>query len=177
MLFRSRFGADWGFSINPTTLIRCWIGRLDGDQAIPDHQGRHLFIDYEAWELGCEIDKTPLLFESVPDSSKWPITADSSRPETISYLRRNGYPKITAAIKGARSIEEGIEFLRSYDIVVHPRCKHTIDELTAYSYQVDQITGKPTPLLADKDNHVIDALRYALEGADRKSTRLNSSHT
>lgn len=162
-----RFGADWGFSIDPTTLIRCWIGRLEGDQAIPDHQGRHLFIDYEAWELGCEIDKTPLLFETVPDSAKWPITADSSRPETISYLRRNGYPKITAAIKGARSIEEGIEFLRSYDIVVHPRCKHTIDELTAYSYQVDQITGKPTPLLADKDNHVIDALRYALEGARR----------
>jgi len=167
-----RLGADWGYSVDPTTLVRCWIGRLEGDKAIPDSKGRHLFIDYEAWEIGCEIDKTPLLFESVPDSSKWPITADSSRPETISYLRRNGYPKIVPAVKGARSVEEGVEFLRSYDIVVNPRCRHAIDELTAYSYEIDDLTGVPTSKLADKNNHVIDALRYALEGA-RKAASAN----
>lgn len=162
-----RFGADWGYSIDPTTLVRCWIGRLEDGKAIPDSSGRHLFVDYEAWELGCEIDKTPFLFEQVPESSKWPIVADSSRPETISYLRRNGYPKVAPAIKGARSVEEGVEFLRAYDMVVHPRCAHTIDELTHYSYEIDGLTGKPTSILADKNNHVIDALRYALEGARR----------
>lgn len=162
-----RFGADWGYSIDPTTLVRCWIGRLEGGQAIPDAQGRHLFVDYEAWEIGCEIDKTPLLFESVPESAAWPIVADSSRPETISYLRRNGYSKIAPAIKGARSVEEGVEFIRAYDLVVHSRCRHTIDELTNYSYEIDELTGKPTSKLADKNNHVIDALRYALEGARR----------
>jgi phage terminase large subunit len=71
------------------------------------------------------------------------------------------------AVKGARSLEEGVEFLKSYDIIVHPRCTHTIDELTTYSYEVDDLTGLVLPKLKDKDNHVIDALRYACEGLRR----------
>jgi phage terminase large subunit len=82
-------------------------------------------------------------------------------------MQRHGFPKMLAAIKGARSVEEGVEFLRSFDIVVHPRCRHTRDELTSYSYEVDKDTGAVLPKLADKDNHVIDALRYACEGARR----------
>ena len=48
---------------------------------------------------------------------------------------------------------------------MHPRCTHTIDELSAYSYKEDPLTGKVLPILEDKNNHVIDALRYACEGA------------
>jgi phage terminase large subunit len=129
--------------------------------------GKRLYVDHEAYMVGCEIDQLPDLFMRVPDSTKWFITADTARPETISYMQRHGFPKINAAIKGAKSVEEGVEFLKSYDIVVHPRCKHTIDELTLYSYVVDDLTGQVTPKLADKDNHVIDALRYACEGARR----------
>lgn len=150
-----RQGADWGFSIDPTTLVRCHI------------IGRTLYIDYEAYQIGCEIMDTPSLFLTVPDSEKWPITADSARPETISHLRKNGFPKIQPAVKGARSLEEGVEWLKSHDIVVHPRCVHTIDELTLYSYKTDPLTGKVLPILEDKKNHVIDALRYACEGARR----------
>ena len=72
-----------------------------------------------------------------------------------------------AAVKGARSLEEGVEFLKSYDIVVHPRCTHVADELTLYSYKTDPLTGKVVPQLEDKNNHCIDALRYACEGARR----------
>jgi phage terminase large subunit len=82
-------------------------------------------------------------------------------------MRRHGFPKMNAAIKGARSLEEGVEFLKTFDIVVHPRCKHTIDELNAYSFETDPLTGQVLPKLKDKDNHVIDALRYACEGARR----------
>ena len=82
-------------------------------------------------------------------------------------MRNHGFPKIGPAIKGAKSLEEGVEWLKSFDIVVHPRCKHTIDELTLYSYEVDKLTDKVKPILADKDNHVIDALRYACEGVRR----------
>jgi phage terminase large subunit len=53
---------------------------------------------------------------------------------------------------------------------VHPRCTHLIDELTMYSYEVDALTGQVLPKLKDKDNHVIDALRYACEGV-RKATK------
>ena len=147
-----RMGADWGFSVDPSVLIRCSV------------EGRRLYIDHEAYMVGCEIDQLPDLFDRVPESRKWFITADSARPETISYMRNHGYPKINSAIKGAGSIEEGIEFLKSYDIVVHPRCKHLIDELTLYSYKIDNLTSQVLPVLEDKDNHVIDALRYALEG-------------
>lgn len=147
-----RLGADWGFSVDPSVLVRCHL------------DGKRLYIDHEAYMVGCEIDQLPDLFDRVPDSRKWFITADSSRPETISYMRKHGYPKINSAIKGAKSVEEGIEFLKSYDIVVHPRCKHTIDELTLYSYKTDPVTGVVLPMLEDKDNHVIDALRYACEG-------------
>lgn len=162
-----RLGADWGFAQDPTVLIRAFLGRFEGGRAVADDTGRHLFIDYEAWEVGCEIDKTPALFETVPESSRWGVTADSSRPETVSYMRRNGYPKISAAVKGPGSVEEGIEWLVGYDIVVHPRCVHVIQELARYAYKVDAHTGKPTGVLADKDNHTIDALRYAFEGVRR----------
>jgi phage terminase large subunit len=52
---------------------------------------------------------------------------------------------------------------------VHPRCTHTIDELTLYSYKTDPATGAILPVLEDKKNHVIDALRYACEGVRRAS--------
>ena len=132
-----------------------------------------MYVDYEAYMVGCEIDQLCDLFDRVPDSRKWFITADSARPETISYMQKHGFPKINAAIKGAGSIEDGIEFLLSYDIIVHPRCVETIKELTSYSYKVDKLTGEVLPLLEDKDNHVIDALRYACEGA-RKATKKKS---
>lgn len=150
-----RLGADWGFSVDPTTLIRCHI------------DGRRLYIDHEAYMVGCEITDTPALFMTVPESEKWPITADSARPETISHMRKNGFPKIMPAVKGPKSLEEGVEWLKSFDIIVHPRCIHTIDELTLYSYKTDPLTGKVLPVLEDKKNHVIDALRYACEGARR----------
>lgn len=146
-----RMGADWGFAVDPSVLIRCYL------------VGRNLYVDYEAYMVGCEIDQLPDLFDRVPDSRKWFITADSARPETISYMQRHGYPKISSAIKGAKSVEDGIEFLKSYDIIVHPRCQHTIDELTMYSYKTDALTGVVMPVLEDKNNHVIDALRYACE--------------
>lgn len=150
-----RLGADFGFSIDPSCAIRCWIS------------GREIYVDYEAWGLGVEIDHLPALFMSIPEAERWPMVADSSRPETISYLRRNGFQLIIPATKGARSVEEGIEWLKSYDLVVHPRCQHLIDELTVYSWKVDAMTGLVLPQLEDKDNHLIDALRYAVEAVRR----------
>lgn len=150
-----RLGADFGFSIDPSCAVRCWI---DGTQ---------IFVDYEAWGLHVEVVDLPELFLTIPDAEKFWMTADSSRPETISHLRKNGFPQIAPALKGARSLEEGVEFLKGYDLVVHPRCQHLIDELTHYSYKTDPLTGQVLAVLEDKNNHMIDALRYAVEGARR----------
>lgn len=150
-----RIGADFGFSIDPSCAVRCWI------------DGRQIFVDHEAWGLGVEVVDLPKLFMGIPDGEKFWMTADSSRPETISHLRNNGFPRIAPAIKGARSLEEGVEFLKGYDLVIHPRCQHVIDELTHYSYKTDPLTGQVLGVLEDKNNHCIDALRYAVEGARR----------
>jgi phage terminase large subunit len=148
-----RLGADWGFAIDPSVLVRCSI------------EANRLYIDHEAYLIGCEIMQLPELFDRVPESRKWFITADSARPETISHMQKHGFPKINPAVKGARSVEEGVAFLQSFDIIVHPRCQHVIDELTLYSYKQDPLTEKVLPVLLDKNNHCIDALRYACEGA------------
>jgi phage terminase large subunit len=153
-----RFGADWGFAIDPTVLVRCHI------------EGRKLFVDAEVSKVGCEIDATPALFDTIEGSRKFLIRADSARPETVSFMRRQGF-KITEAIKGPGSIEDGIEFLRSFDIVVHPRCVGVERELTLFSYKTDKHTGEILPFLDDKNNHFIDALRYALEELRRSGYR------
>jgi phage terminase large subunit len=153
-----RMGADWGFSVDPSCLIRVSV------------EGNRLYIDYEAYMIGCEIVNLPDLFDRVPESRKWFCRADSARPETISHMQKNGYPKMQKAQKGKGSIDEGIAFLQSFDIVVHPRCVHVIDELNCYSYKKDPLTEEILPIVEDKNNHLMDALRYACEGIRKANT-------
>lgn len=177
-----RRGADWGYSVDPTVLISMFIGRWGEDgRAVSDPAGNVLFIDHEAYAVGCEIDDTPALFggtdklerwenthgyAGIPDATKWLITADSSRPETVSYMKRRGF-RIAPAVKGPGSVEDGISFLKMFDIVIHPRCIQTADEFDTYSWVVDPLTGEITSVLSDKKNHVIDAARYACEAVRR----------
>lgn len=177
---RFLFGADWGFSNDPTTLIRGWIGRFENGFAIPDENGKTLFLDYEAVKVGCPIDQTPALFagddkqepkrwsnpfgyEGVPEATLWPIRADSARPETIDYMQRHGFPRMVKSTKGKGSIVEGVEFIKSYDVIIHPRCKHAEKEFIHYSYEVDKKTEEVLPRLKDDNNHIIDPIRYMLE--------------
>ena len=147
------YGADFGFAQDPSTLIRCFM--LD----------RKLYIDYEAYGVGVEIDELPQLYRSVPGADKWPIKADSARPETISYLRNRCGFNIDGAEKWQGSIEDGIAYLKSFEkIVIHPRCKHTADEFRLYSYKTDKTTNEVLPIILDKNNHCIDAIRYGLDG-------------
>jgi phage terminase large subunit len=81
-------------------------------------------------------------------------------------VARRGF-RIVSAVKGPGSIEEGVEFLKSFDIVVHPRCRHVREELQDFSYKVDKQTETVLPVLEDKRNHTIDACRYSHEGSRR----------
>lgn len=144
-------GVDWGFSQDPTVLVKCWI-----------HE-RALYVEYEAYQVGCDIDRTPALFDQVPRAHEYLIRADSARPETISYLTRNGYPNMVGVEKWAGSVEDGVAHLRSYErIVIHPRCEHTREEASLYSFKVDRLTGDVLPDIVDQHNHCMDAIRYAL---------------
>lgn len=154
------YGADWGYAADPTALVRCWVS------------GRRLYIDHEAYGVGVDLDDLPMLFDGVPGARDHVIRADSSRPETISHMRRHGYARIGPAIKGGGSVEDGVEHLRSYEqIVIHPRCRHAEEEARLWSYRTDRLTGDILPDLIDRHNHCMDALRYALEPIIRAGAR------
>lgn len=142
-------GADWGFSQDPTVLTRSWI------------KDRKLFIEYEAYAVGCEIDNIPDLFDRVPMSRNYKIYADSARPETISHVGKRGF-RIEPADKWKGSVEDGVTYLRSFEkIIIHQRCRHTAFEARWYSHKVDKLTGDPLPEIEDKHNHCWDSIRYA----------------
>jgi phage terminase large subunit len=151
-----RFGADWGFSADPTVLLRMFI---DGDR---------LFIDHEAYEIGCEIDDTPSLFGSVPMADKhYRIVAGSDRPERISHIRSRGFNAV-GAVRGPNSVMEGVAYLQNFtEIVVHTRCPHTWEEFTNYKHPIDPITNLVIPRLPTAKNHVIEAARYGVEDVRR----------
>lgn len=144
-------GADWGFSVDPTTLVKCWV------------KERKLYVEYEAWALHCELDDIPELFDKVPLSRNYKIYGDSSRPDTISHVSKKGF-KVEGAEKHKGSVEEGVVFLKSFEeIIIHERCTHTITEAKNYSYKLDRLTAEPTTDIEDKWNHCWDAIRYALQ--------------
>jgi phage terminase large subunit len=146
------FGADWGFANDPTTLIKSWI------------YGPDLFIEYEIYKVGMEIDATPAEFQTIPGSKNHTIRADSARPETISYMQRHGFHNVRGVNKWGGSVEDGIAFLRSFrSIIIHPRCIHTLEESRLYSYKIDRLTEDILPEVVDAHNHCWDAVRYSLE--------------
>lgn len=162
------FGADWGFSTDPTTLMRFWIN------------GNRLMIEYEAYGVGVSLNDTYALFASVPGAQRATIRADSSRPETINHLRQPlrddkgkvinpGYSNLASVIKWPGSVQEGIEHLRNYEeIVIHERCKHCIEEASDWQWKTDRLSGDPLPILREGNDHTWDAIRYGLAPIIRK---------
>ncbi|EMI4428852.1 PBSX family phage terminase large subunit [Providencia rettgeri] len=149
---RLLFGADFGFAKDPNTLLRQFI------------LNDCLYIEYEAYGVGVELDHMPEFYDKIPEARKWPIKADSARPETISYLKRQGF-NISAAKKWQGSVEDGITHLRGFkQIIIHPRCKETAKEARLYSYKTDRITGEVLPVILGANNHCWDAVRYGLDG-------------
>lgn len=154
------YGVDWGFANDPTAIVRCFI------------KEQCLYIDYEAGGVGIEFEELPALFDSIPEVKRWDIRADNARPETISYMARQNY-RVKACPKWKGSVEDGIEYIRSFRrIYVHPRCKHTYEEFKFYSYKQDRNTGDILPIVLDKNNHYMDAIRYALNPYIQKNVSI-----
>lgn len=146
------YGLDFGYSVDPTAAMRCYI--VDNI----------LYITHEFHKVGVEIDDIGKSCElAIPGFRQGKIIADSARPETISFMKRQGY-NVVGADKGKGSVEDGIAFIRSFDkVIIHPRCKNTINEFNLYSYKVDQRSGDITTDIVDRYNHIIDGIRYSCE--------------
>ena len=155
-------GMDFGFAEDPSTVIQNYI--------VDDV----LYISREAYGYHTPIDKQPEMIRSVVPGDGWNVFADNARPETIDHIKRHGYRWIKPCKKGKNSIEEGIEYIKSFKkIVIHPRCKHTIDEFRLYCYKTNKHTGEIMPVPEDANNHIIDALRYSLVKKRRASVTTN----
>jgi phage terminase large subunit len=149
------YGLDFGFSSDPSAIIKCYV----------DDEENILYIANERYGFHIGLTDLPELLNSIlPEGYlDWPVRADSSRPDTISYLNDLSY-NIIPAKRAQNSVKEGVEKLLSFKkIVIHPRCKRCREEFEAYSYKTDERTGDILPILIDKHNHLIDALRYSLE--------------
>lgn len=151
-------GGDFGYSQDPTAAIRAWVK----DQC--------LYIDYEAGGTRIEIDDIVNRVSAViPDYAKHVSRWDSAQPGMISHIARNGFNRAIGSVKGKGSVEDGIQFIRSFKrVYIHPRCKETIREFRLYSWKVDRLSGDIMTEPVDLNNHYVDALRYALEPIMRR---------
>lgn len=152
------FGADWGFSEDPTALVQMYI------------KGRDLYIWRESYRYALELNSIAATWlADVPAVGRRTVRADNARPETISLVNAERQFNVVPAVKGPGSVEDGIEFLRGFDrIYIHPRCTNTAQEFRLYSYKVDKRTGDVLPDIVDKWNHAIDSIRYGLEPLMRR---------
>lgn len=153
-------GLDFGFSQDPTAATQSFIHK------------NVLYIRREGGKKKLEINDTvPYLARAIPQITMHSVRCDSARPESISYLQKHGMPRATSARKGKGSVEDGIEYIKSFDrVVIHPDCPETYKEFRLYAYKTDRLSGDILPTPLDANNHYIDSLRYALEPMMRMRT-------
>ena len=144
-----RHGIDWGFAEDPFAYVKSHF----------DKTRRRLYICDEIEAVGLLNNQSAPMVKEKAENSK--VTCDSAEPKSVSEFKTLRINAI-AAKKGPGSIEFGIKFLQGLEIIIHPRCKNFRTEISKYKYKEDK-NGNVLPIPVDKDNHLIDALRYSLE--------------
>ncbi|MCC0629102.1 MULTISPECIES: PBSX family phage terminase large subunit [unclassified Clostridioides] len=144
-----RHGIDWGFADDPFAYVKSHYDRMR----------RKLYICDEIEAVGLlNREAAPLVSKK---ANRDLVICDNASPKDVAEfndLRINA----VSARKGAGSIEYGIKFLQGLEIIIHPRCQNFKNEINKYKYKEDK-NGNILPITVDKDNHLIDALRYSLE--------------
>ncbi|MBR2319719.1 MAG: PBSX family phage terminase large subunit [Clostridia bacterium] len=153
---RHVFGLDYGYTNDPTAFIAA---------AVEEETKRIYLYDEHYQRRMLNEDIAAMIVEKGYQKER--IRADAAEPKSNEDLRRLGICRLQAANKGRDSILSGISRLQEYRLVVHPRCVHTAAELRSYVWQADGRDGVYRNLPSDKDNHLMDALRYAMEDVPR----------
>ncbi len=144
-------GSDWGFSNDPMAYVRCYV------------QGEVLYIRYAKHGKRIELPHIADWLEQFPEVKLNRIRGDSARGDIISMLANSKF-NIVGAKKGKGSVEQGVDYIKGFRrIIIHPDAMDALSEFKNYSYVVDKRTGQVGRDLIDAFNHIIDALRYALE--------------
>lgn len=153
---RHVFGLDYGYSNDPTAFIAAAV----------EEERKRLYIYDEHYQTRMLNEDIAAMIKG-KGYQKERIRADSAEPKSNDDLRRLGLGRIQPAGKGHDSVNAGIARLQEYRLIVHPRCVHAAAELGAYTWQPGVRDGDFTNRPRDRDNHLMDALRYAMEDAPR----------
>lgn len=146
----SAFGLDFGYTNDPSTLF---CGLLDKDN-------KQLFVFDEMYEKGMSNKRIADAVEEM-GYGKERITADSAEPKSIDELKGLGL-RVKPAQKGKDSIKNGIQWIQDLEIIIHPRCVNFLTEISNYTWDRDKFGNKLNEPI-DDFNHLMDAMRYALE--------------
>lgn len=147
---KSAFGLDFGYTNDPSAFF---VGFLD-------LEGKRLYVWDEFYEKGLSNKKIADLIAKM-GYRKERITADSAEPKSIDELNTLGL-RVSAAKKGKDSILNGIQWIQDLEIVIHPRCVNFLTEISNYTWDTDKFGNKLNRPI-DDFNHLMDAMRYALE--------------
>lgn len=145
-----RRGLDFGYSSDPSAFIQAEVD-LKRKRII-------VFDEFGAIELTNEMLANELKKRLEPYAL---IKGDSAEPKSIAELNIKGI-NIVPARKGPDSVLHGIKWLKGFEIIVNPKCKGIIEEFGSYRWKVDKFDN-PLNIPEDKNNHYIDALRYACD--------------
>ena len=154
----SAFGLDFGYTNDPSAL---WCGMVD-------MKNKKIYVFDEMYEKGLSNERIHSNIVSM-GYVKEKITADSAEPKSIDRLRELGISRIKSARKGKDSVRNGIDFIQGFEIIVHPRCVNFITEIGNYTWDEDKF-GKKINKPIDDFNHLMDAMRYALESLIKGET-------
>ncbi|MCD8089556.1 MAG: PBSX family phage terminase large subunit [Clostridiales bacterium] len=149
---KSAFGLDFGYTNDPTALF---CGLIDPDT-------KTIWVFNEMYERAMTNEDIAAKIKEM-GYGKERIIADCAEPKSIDRLRELGIRNIRAARKGRDSVNSGIDFIRNYKILIHPKCSNFIKEIGNYTWDKDK-EGNSINKPVDDFNHLMDAMRYALEG-------------
>ena len=145
------FGLDFGYTNDPAAFF---CGIMDQEQ-------KEIYVFDEIYQKRMQ---NTVIYRSIEKLGfrKEIITADSEEPKRIEHLRSLGLTRIKASKKGKDSINAGIQFIQDFKIFIHPRCVNFLTEISNYAWDKDKF-GKAVNKPIDDFNHLMDAMRYALE--------------
>ena len=152
------FGLDFGYTNDPAAFF-C---------AILDQEQKEIYVFDEIYQKGMQNTAIYSNIEKL-GFKKEIIVADSAEPKSIDHLKGLGLYRIKASKKGKDSINAGIQFIQDFKIFIHPRCVNFLTEISNYAWDKDKF-GKAVNKPIDDFNHLMDAMRYALEDYMRNNT-------
>ena len=141
-------GIDFGFASDPNALIKVHL----------DKKHKKIYVFDEWYQAGMSDDELLRVCRDFVGSNY--VTCDSAEPKSINYLANSGI-KAVAAVKGADSINRGIRWIQDYEIIIDVKCQNFKNEIEQYHWKQDK-NGNAMAIPADLNNHLLDALRYAL---------------